>query len=192
MDVSAVAPSIAPLGMLLRMRRRELGITQGEVAERAGRSVGFISQVERGLTLPSLSSMLAIAEALGKAPGDFLHQPTPPDVATHAAGRRRYSLTKEAREKVEYERLSSVFPGSTLHSVLFRLPPGYAAETVAHAGEEMVYVVSGSLAVSVDKKRYELGPGDSAHFGSRRPHRYLNTAGGTTVVLYVGTLGLFG
>ena len=49
MDVTDVSMSIASLGTLIRRRRRELGMTQGELASRAGLSVGFISQLERGL-----------------------------------------------------------------------------------------------------------------------------------------------
>jgi len=64
-----------PLGQRLRARRRELSLTLKEVADAAGLSVGFISQVERGLTVPSLSSLASIAGVLGSHVTTFLAQP---------------------------------------------------------------------------------------------------------------------
>jgi predicted transcriptional regulator len=55
----AVQPegAYAPLGDRLRQRRRDLKLTLQEVADRAGLSVGFISQIERGITTPSMSAI---------------------------------------------------------------------------------------------------------------------------------------
>ncbi len=64
-----------PLGKRLRARRRELSLTLKEVADGAGLSVGFISQVERGLTVPSLSSLASIAGVLDSHVTTFLAQP---------------------------------------------------------------------------------------------------------------------
>jgi len=59
----------------LRSRRKELNLTMQQVAERAGLSVGFISQIERGITTPSLSSLVAVSRVLGLHVSNFLAQP---------------------------------------------------------------------------------------------------------------------
>ena len=53
-----------PLGTRLRDRRQSLGLTLKEVADQAGLSVGFISQIERGITIPSLTSLINVCRVL--------------------------------------------------------------------------------------------------------------------------------
>lgn len=192
MDVQALAPSISSVGTLIRHRRRELGLTQGAVADAAGLSVGFISQIERGLTMPSLTSVVGIAEALDCTPGDFLRQPRTPPRVTYRESREALTVSEDVANRYTYERLSTVFAGSTLHSVLFHIPPGYEVEAVAHRGEELVYVLDGSMLIEIDDDRFVLNAGDSVHFNSGDKHRYSSNSDGMTTVIYVGTLGIFG
>jgi transcriptional regulator with XRE-family HTH domain len=190
-DVTEVCASIASLGTLIRRRRRELGLTQGEIARRAGLSIGFISQLERGLVSPSLSSMVSIADALGKAPGDFLVQPLVQEPLTKAGIRGRFSVARDGAV-LEYERISSSFPGSTMNSILIHVPPGYAGETGMHKGEEIMFVIEGSIKVIVSKKKFILERGDSVHYDAKQPHSYASNSSEMSLVLWVGTLGIFG
>jgi transcriptional regulator with XRE-family HTH domain len=75
------------LGARLRARRLELGLTLKEVGDHAGLSVGFISQIERGITTPSLSSLVGVSRVLKMHVSDFLAQPwdRPPDSADRAS-----------------------------------------------------------------------------------------------------------
>ena len=63
------------VGERLRERRRELKMTLQDVADTAGFSVGFISQIERGITVPSLVSLVAVCRALGVDISTFFQQP---------------------------------------------------------------------------------------------------------------------
>ena len=72
---SKAAAAADPLGTRLRDRRQLLGLTLKDVADEAGLSVGFISQIERGITIPSLSSLVAVCQVLKSEVGDFLTQP---------------------------------------------------------------------------------------------------------------------
>ena len=58
-------PQRAEFGEMLRERRKELGMTQKELAERVGRERTYINRIERGETDLQLSSFIRIAEALG-------------------------------------------------------------------------------------------------------------------------------
>ena len=128
------------LGASLRARRKELKLTMQSVAEAAGLSVGFISQVERGLTSPSLGSLASIATALDTDIGSFLQQPSAGNQTTHEASRLAYSV---ADADVSYERLSTSFAGSKLHSVIVHETPGHRMEPISHNGEEMFYILVG-------------------------------------------------
>lgn len=60
------------IGNKIREMRIEKGLTQEELADRSELTKGFISQIERDLTSPSVDSLLDILEALGTDPGLFL------------------------------------------------------------------------------------------------------------------------
>jgi transcriptional regulator with XRE-family HTH domain len=191
MDLSNPNMAFGNLSLMIRRRRRELGLTQGQVARKAGLSVGFISQLERGQATPSLASMVAIAEALKQPPGHFLDQPLTTEPFTRARERKRFAVG-EGRTGVEYERLSATFPGSLLNAIVIHVPAGYVSETQSHKGEELFYVLQGNMDCTVDGALHRLRRGDSIHYSSTKPHNYANSSGALAVVLWVGTLGLFG
>jgi transcriptional regulator with XRE-family HTH domain len=188
MDIPKPNMSNGSLSAMIRSQRRKLGITQGQVAAKAGLSVAFLSQVERGYATPSLASMVAIAAALGKSPGYFLKQPISSEPQTRTGKRSRFLI---AAGGGEYERLSVSFPGSVLNAIIIHVPPKYAGETQSHDGEELFYVIKGSIECAVDKMHYSLKEGDSIHYAATKPHSYGNKSSTVSVVLWAGTLGLF-
>ena len=186
---SVAGGKVEILGQALRKRRKELDLTMQAVADAAGLSVGFISQVERGLTVTSLAE---ITRVLGVPMGQFLDQPdlpAPPAALTRQGERRRFSI---AASGVSFERLSTRFQGSRLTSVIVHEPPGDRREPTSHRGEEMIYVVSGALTAIVDGQTTILEAGDSIHFDSRRPHTAWNHTAEHTTVLWCGTVDVFG
>lgn len=179
----------SPLGRRLRDRRKQLGLTLQHVADAAGLSVGFISQVERGLTAPSLSSLVSIARVLDTEISDFLRQP--PADANHTRHESRTAYRIEGH-RIAYERVSASFPGQQMHSVIIHMPPGHRTEPIAHEGEELGYVLEGSVTSDLEGERVVLAAGDSVHFPSTRPHSLWNHTNRNAVVLWVGTMDLFG
>jgi transcriptional regulator with XRE-family HTH domain len=188
MDISKPNMANGSLSTMIRSQRRRLGFTQGQVAAKAGLSTAFLSQVERGHATPSLASIVAIAAALGKSPGYFLKQPISSEPQTLADKRGRFLI---AAGGGEYERLSASFPGSVLNAIIIHVPPKYAGETQSHDGEELFYVIKGSIECTVDKRNYSLKEGDSIHYAATKPHSYGNKSSSGSVVLWTGTLGLF-
>lgn len=178
-----------PLGTRLRARRRELNLTLKDVAEGAGLSVGFISQVERGLTVPSLSSLASIAAVLESHVTSFLAQPEGKSPHTRHNERPIYAVDKEA---LSYERLSTSFPGSVLNSVIVHEPPGYRSEPIQHVGEEMFFVLQGAITLEVDNETTVLEAGDSIHFASMRRHSSWNHTAEPATILHVCTMDVFG
>ena len=181
--------AITPLGSRLRSRRHELGLTLQEVAAKAGLSIGFISQLERGLTSPSLSSLATISIVLEKDITDFLSIPGSGSSITRSKNRQPYSFTKGG---THYERISSEFHGHMLNAVIQHHEPGYRSESITHDGEELLYVLTGSLTAEIDGNAVILHPGDSLHFESKRRHSSWNHTTKTTSVLVVCTLDVFG
>lgn len=183
----------ASLGERLRRQRRAAGKTLQEVAALAGVSAGFLSQAERDLTGLTLSSLANIAKALEVPVQSLFDPPEQPAPDSHQGQRRRYALDSAARAPLQsYERLSSQFPGSQINAVKMSLPVGYVSETVSHAGDELVYVLSGTVEYAVGEERFRLAPGDSLHFDGQKPHCLSNAGETAAEVISVGTLALFG
>ncbi|WP_281843661.1 helix-turn-helix domain-containing protein [Sinisalibacter aestuarii] len=176
------------LGRKLRACRKEAALTMQVVADRAGLSVGFISQIERDLTVPSISSLRAISKVLGKPMSFFLEQP---GVGSNTTRRRERVEYQVGRGAPTFERLSTRFDGSTLRSVLIHEPSGHRTEPSSHEGEELYFMVRGEITVEVEGKATVLKEGDSIHFNSRRLHSTWNHGAQTATFLWCGTMDVF-
>ncbi|MBN9887220.1 helix-turn-helix domain-containing protein [Salipiger abyssi] len=186
-------PSGKPeIGARLRARRRELKLTLQDVAERAGLSTGFISQAERDIAIPSLTSLNRICTVLGIAVQDVLPGSGPAPEATRRDARQTLKLKQESPQATAYERVSTTFPGSVLNGVIIREAPGYRSEPQSHEGEEIFFVLEGALTVELEGERIELAAGDSLHFSSHRLHSTWNHTDREAAVLHVCTMDVFG
>jgi len=177
------------LGERLRLRRKELKLSMKEVAVSSGLSIGFISQVERGLTSPSLTSLTAIANFLRSDVTNFLSQPKSKSSITRNEERDVYTINKNG---LQYERLSDSFPGHTLNSVIIHEMPGHRTESISHEGEEFFFILEGAITIYIDGVVNILEAGDSLHFDSSRSHSAWNHTKKITTVLHVCTMNVFG
>ena len=160
-----------------------------EVANGAGLSVGFISQIERGLNAPSLSSLAAISGVLRTHVTEFLTQPRPDAPFTLMGERRSFAIEQHA---LRYERISASFPGSVLNGVIIHKPPGHRSEWIRHEGEELFYILEGAITVETEDESTVLEAGSSIHFKSTRRHSSWNHGTSPAVILHVCTSDLFG
>jgi transcriptional regulator with XRE-family HTH domain len=181
--------AIAPIGSQLREHRKALKLSMKEVAEAAGLSIGFISQVERGLTAPSLSSLSSIAKVLNTDISTFLSQPEGKSSFTSHKDRAVYTLS---HRDLQYERLSASFPGSVLNSVIMHEMPGHRLESIKHEGEEFFFILEGAITIYLEGEENILEVGDSIHFDSMREHSVWNHTDNPTIILHVCTLNIFG
>ena len=176
------------LGIKLRERRRELKLTMQYVAEAAGLSVGFISQIERGFSSPSLSSLAAISKILQLPVAYFLEQPGGDRPVTRKDTRETFQTGAKA---LRYERLSTELEGGAIRALIVHEPPGHRAEQISHDGEELFFVLKGSLIVEIEDETVVLREGDSVHFDSKRRHSSWNYTSDPCSYMHVCTLDVF-
>ena len=178
------------LGARRRARRKAIGKTMQQVADEASLTSGFISQIERGISTPSLASLYNVAKALDASVDMFVSRKPERthSVVTHAGARQTYKIDGTSRF---YEFLERGFPEAKLNACLSHVPPGHASEMMSHEGEDFVYLVAGHMLYEVDGVRYDLRAGDTLHFDSRKPHRGTNIGAETAIELWVGTMRLF-
>lgn len=185
----SIADGDAGLGARLRARRKAIGKTMQQVADEASLTIGFISQIERGISTPSLSSLYNVAKALDASVDMFLSQPERGHSLVTRAGQR--SMLEASNTARFYEFLPRGFADAKLNACLSHVPPGHESEMMSHEGEEFIYLVCGTMHYEIGGEHHELGAGDTLHFDSRKPHRGTNIGAEIAIELWVGTMRLF-
>lgn len=172
----------------IRGLRKRQGLTLAELARRSQLSVGYISQLERDLSRPSVDTLLKIGRCLGVNIQWFFSTKT--EVSEADAG---YVVRKESRQNIHYDdgiydQLLTPSPSGQIEMVHSRFPPGaYNHTSYTHDGEEVGYVLTGAFELWVGEKHFFLSEGDSFRFASDEPHRYGNPGQTDAVVLWVIT-----
>jgi transcriptional regulator with XRE-family HTH domain len=170
--VTAAPQTELRIGSRLRARRLELGLTISEVAEQAGLTAGFISQLERDLTSASLSSLYRICAVLGIRVGNLVD-----DVPSGRLIRREEQARRSlAMGDAEHLLLSSR-DERRFHVTESHIPPGGSAGEELYtlpADVELVYALRGSLELQVGGETHVLEEGDTFSYSPRDPHTWRN------------------
>lgn len=177
------------VGQRLRTLRQARGLSLKAVAVPTGLSIGYLSQVERGLSSPSLRALTQVADLFGVGIGALFGsaEGTEPDRIVTRVGERaaltlwRAGITKQLLTQGD----------GRLSLFLMQIAPasGTGDEALVHDGEEAGLVMEGTLVLTVGETTAELAPGDSFRFASRRPHRYRNPSPDRiAVVLWVNAV----
>nr|WP_317054606.1 cupin domain-containing protein [Roseovarius sp. W115]MDV2928157.1 cupin domain-containing protein [Roseovarius sp. W115] len=175
--------ALSQLGEDLRGLRRAQGLTLDDLAVASGKSVSFISKIERGQARPSVTTLQELAGALGVPVGWFFETdgPVPAEERPHVvrANRRRklsYSgLTSTDYMGFEDHLLSANLDGQLALGISTYQPGGNTGdELYTHSGEEAGLVLKGEVDLHLDGKVFRLEAGDSFSFAASLPHRYSN------------------
>jgi transcriptional regulator with XRE-family HTH domain len=180
------------LGAVLRKKRKEKGFTLKSVAEKAGISEGFLSQVENDVSSPSVETLIKICNAIGINAGDII---------TEAEKKERLAVIRKAEWESDVEIPKSGFitrrfytPESryVIDSSVMALEPG--ASIPGRKGiknsQEILCVLKGTVQISCGNETATLHVGDAIHYHWSAPENQIisNKSKGLSVVLWVGTL----
>lgn len=155
------------IGAAMRQRRKAMGKTLVDIAQETGLTIGFISQIERGLSAPSLTSFMRIAGALGTSVEQLLSVPEAYQPFQAQDQRQTYSLGDAGRY---YEKLGPGFSGALFYPCIIHRPANHVSERMQHEGEVFCYLLAGRLRYHLSDQIYEMKAGDSIHHDTRHPH----------------------
>jgi transcriptional regulator with XRE-family HTH domain/quercetin dioxygenase-like cupin family protein len=190
------------IGARVTACRVQRGMKVSELARRIGVSPSMVSQIERGQSRPSVSTLFGLAEALDVPVDAFFRDSEPPPRAvgpvssdrrgplgnleafrdaSRPAGGDRHVVRRAERAAIDIEggvRWERLTPATLAELDFLELVYAPGAEShpalYRHPGTEMVLVLSGTLDIVVGFERHRLEPGDSICFPSSTPHRYAN------------------
>lgn len=173
------------LGRDLRALRKSRGLTLTQLADLSDRSVGFISQVERGISDPSIKDLRTLAKVLD-VPLSLLFMSEDPDPLE-----RDYIVRKGARRslgtKIDgiVEELLSPDLGGSFEMFRSVIEPFVEqAEPVDRPTEEAGYIVQGTIDIWIDEQKFSLTKGDSFRF-DHKPCRWHNTGNVQAIIIWV-------
>ena len=173
------------LGGSIRDLRQKRRWTLEELSSRCKLSVSFLSQVERGLSSLSISSLSAICEALDVPVSHFFAAPTNGPLVLKAGSPRSRIYLEDSQ--VTYSLLSGSMSDRVLEALIAEYPPHYDPPLITHEGEEFGYVLEGEVLLQVEDKKETLEPGDSFHIFSSQAHTIRNSTDHPAKILWVQT-----
>jgi transcriptional regulator with XRE-family HTH domain len=179
----------------MRSRRQARKMSLAQVAELAGVSTSFVSQVERGVANPTLATLKSLVEALGSSVGALLEEGPATDEPTKASADGIAVLRAGQRRRI-------VYPGSNIANELLSPSLQRKMEIIwveaasgansgghphMHEGEECGVVISGEMNFKVGDTECVLGPRDAIYFSSHLPHQWESVGSEPLVAIWIIT-----
>ncbi len=172
------------IGAKVRNLRNQNGLTQEELADRTELTKGFISQLERGLTAPSISSLMDIVECLGTNLSDFFHEEKEPQIVYP----KEDYFEKEDENHNTITWLVSTAQSCSLEPILVKLQPGESMpQDKSHEGEEFGYVLEGEISVGYGERLFRVRKGDSFLYPADKIHWISSACDEVSLVLWIST-----
>lgn len=170
------------IGLKLKELRMQKNLTQEELADRSELSKGFISQLERNLTSPSISTLTDILQCLGTDLKEFFSE---------EADQQIVFKNEDFFEKKDEDLgnvIEWIIPNAQKNEMepirLTLSPMGRTYPDLPHEGEEFGYVLSGMVRIHIGQKIYTAKKGETFYFAATQRH-YLEAGKSGAVVIWV-------
>ena len=162
------------VGTHLKAVRQMYGLSQRELAKRAGVTNGLISLIEQNRVSPSVSSLKKVLDGIPMALAEFFTQDL---TAKPQVFFPRDELDDIGTASVELRLVGGRLAKRSMSILHERYSPNAdtGEEMLTHAGEEGGVIVKGKIELTIGGEARVLGPGDAYYFKSSLPHRFRNT-----------------
>lgn len=168
------------IGAKLKTLRVAKSLTQEELADRAELSKGFISQLERDLTSPSIATLVDILQCLGTNLKDFFNDEEDDQIVF-----KHEDYFKKNDEELG-NTIEWIIPNAQKNEMepirLTLKPGGSTYPDLPHEGEEFGYVLNGNVTIHIGNKSYKAKKGESFYFKSNANHYMQSGKTGATII----------
>lgn len=175
------------IGQRIKRLRTQNKLTLEELASRCELTKGFLSQVERDLTSPSIQTLGDIVEALGMDLAQFFQEEVEEKIV--------FTQEDFFRDEKEGSTINWVVPNAQkndMEPIILELGPGQSsAEISPHNGEEFGYVLSGKVTLVNSGKKFSLRKGQTFYLKSSFAHSLINETRSEAKVLWICTPPIF-
>lgn len=174
------------IGDKLKRLRLALNLTQEELAIRCDLSKGFISQMEREQSSPSIATLVDVLECLGTTLTEFFREPAGEPAIVH---RQDDAYTVDDEELLN--RITWIVPDAQkndMEPILLTLRAGGRSEEYGpHAGEVFGYVLAGSATLHRGGRKWKIRKGDSIYYAASQAYYLENHTSKDAHILWVSS-----
>ncbi len=171
------------IGKKLKELRLQNCLTLGDLASRSELTKGFLSQVERNLTTPSIATLEDILEALGTNLSEFFHEEEEKQIV--------FTSQDFFEDEQEDYKIKWIVPNGVrndMEPILLTLYPGKRSrELSVHHGEEFGYIMKGNVTLVCENQRYEIKTHETFYLDGTKSHYLYNHNDSEAVVLWITT-----
>lgn len=180
------------VGKKIKELRVNKNLTLKELSAATNLSIGFLSQLERGLTTVAIDSLNNIAKALEVNLSYFIESKrNNKKIITRSYEKEVFQV--DNNQFIHYHLTNDIENKNLLPRLIEILPTKFQEDITSyqHEGEEFVYVLEGILTLIINGEQQELFPGDSAHYNSNIIHNWANYTSRAVKILTVNTPNMF-
>ena len=171
------------LGNKLKELRISNDLTLQELASRSELTKGFLSQVERNLTSPSISTLEDILEALGTNLAEFFQEDNEEQIVFHIQ-----DFFEDEHDEYKIEWIIPNAQKNEMEPILLTLYPKQKSRIMeSHSGEEFGYVLKGNVVLIRDNKKYKLKAKETFYLDGTTAHYLYNHGNSDALVLWITT-----
>jgi transcriptional regulator with XRE-family HTH domain len=173
------------IGEKIKSLRLQSRMTLRQLAEKAGCTSAYISQLERGLANPSIMILKKIASALQIKVVDFFLEPEPEQETVVINPKERVRMIFKEGD-LQIDMLVRNVANKRMQPFYTTIEPGGGSKgSYTHVAEECGIVLQGRLQISLNGKTYDVRKGESFYFSSQEPHSWSNPGARKTIVIWV-------
>lgn len=174
------------IGKKIKNLRLKKGLTQEELGERTDLSKGYISQIERDLSSPSIETFFSILEVLGCSPKEFFDDKDNDQKVVYGEEDQTEYVDEDYGYKVQW--LVPESNENDMEPIILTLEPnGKFKEFEPSLSETFIYVLKGKIAVKLGKTMYVAKEGEAVYFHASNEHQIFNDYDGVSEILLVAT-----
>ena len=167
------------IGNKLKELRVLKGLTQEELADRSELSKGFISQLERNLTSPSITTLMDILQCLGTSIGEFFNEAPDEQIVF---GKQDYFVKVDTEYKNEIKWIIPNAQKNTMEPIYLTLEAGGSTcPDTPHEGEEFGYILQGTVSIHLGNKTYKAKKGESFYYTADKT-QFLSSKSGAVLI----------
>jgi len=179
------------IGGRIRFMRQQRGMTLEQLSSSSKLTKSFVSKIERGVSVPSISTAMRLAGSFQLTMSQLLGEDHYEDaISLVRKGERRSFMRSGSSSGYNYEMVAGPKRFKCMEPYIMRPPLEFQDKRLfEHVGEEFMFILTGSIEVEIAGQCLRLRSGDALYFDSHLPHRSRSLDGRYAEVLVVVTEG---
>ena len=167
---------VGSIGLKVFSLRKRMGLSLQQLGERSDVSAAAIHKIEQGGMVPTITTLLKLASALGRPVSYFVEEDVGQDDVAVLTPPDEKRPVYTSHQGIELNSISGPYGRFLLAGARACVAPGASSgrKPMQHPGEELVHVTSGVLEFTVTGQKYTVEPGSTLHFQGDQPHTWRN------------------